>query len=204
MRGMGTLKGADMAHGNTSAELDDAWQTALETASDQLADLAGDDATDGFGSEFRELARQRRFVRRSAAEAAAPDAAPATASSTPVTAATRAVGISSRDAATMFSELSGTVAQLGAAREELARQRARADHAELQLTGANERLMAARVLVHDAQRATHMSAERCAWLEGRNEALSEALDRAVNASMVTRWRWRRQLLRERLGASEAG
>lgn len=78
-------------------------------------------------------------------------------------------------------------------REALALTTARADRAESDLAAANDRLMAARALVHDAQHATRVSAERCAWLEGRCETLQEALDLAVNASVVTRWRWRRQL-----------
>lgn len=59
------------------------------------------------------------------------------------------------------------------------------------LTAANDRLMASRVIVMDAQRTTRELAERSAWLEGRVEMLQEALELAVNASAMTRWKWRR-------------
>jgi hypothetical protein len=99
----------------------------------------------------------------------------------------------SDDAAVMLTELSRMSNRLVESREALAEQRLRADHAEAQLVSANDRLMAARAMVHDAQRATRASAEQAAWLEGRNATLEEALHLAVNSSILTRWRWRRQL-----------
>jgi hypothetical protein len=168
----------------------------------------------GFGAEFRELARQRRFVRdgdepeapRGSWRAATPPApqqqpqpqpqqqvqAPSRPLPTPPTAASRASTRISEDQRAVLLELSKMSNRLVESREQLAHQAARADRAEADLAAANDRLMAARVLVQDAQRATHASAERCAWLEGRCETLQEALDLAVNASVLTRWRWRRQ------------
>ena len=98
----------------------------------------------------------------------------------------------SDDAPAMLAELARMSDRLVLTREELAATKARADHAEQLLVDANSRLMAARVLVQDAQTATRQSAERSAWLEGRCETLHEALDLAVNASIFTRWKWRRQ------------
>lgn len=84
-------------------------------------------------------------------------------------------------------------------REQLAAATTRADHLEAELAeargglaAANDRLMASRVLVQDAQRTTRELAERAAWLEGRVEMLQDALELAVNASVVTRWKWRRE------------
>lgn len=152
----------------------------------------------GFGAEFRELARQRRFVR----ELAQPAGAPATAAPvvTPRVRSTAAASAGAdvrmtHDAAAMFTELSRMSDRLVEAREVLASERARADHAQAELVASNERLMAARVLVHDAQRATRSASERCAWLEGRCHTLEEALDVAVHASLITRWKWRRQARR---------
>jgi hypothetical protein len=154
----------------------------------------------GFGSEFRELARQRRFVRDRAEAAAATLPQPHPGAATPAPAAARvAPSITPRtstrisdDQRAVLLELSRMSDRLVQAREELAAVTARATRTESDLAAANERLMATRVLVQDAQRATHASAERAAWLEGRCETLQEALDLAVNASMLTRWRWRRQ------------
>jgi hypothetical protein len=133
----------------------------------------------GFGAEFRELARQRRFVRD---EAAAPAPAPRAPISPRI----------SEDQRAMLAELARMSDRLVESREALATMTARAEHAEAEVTAANHRIMAARALVHDAQQATRASAERCAWLEGRCETLQEALDVAVHASLITRWRWRRQ------------
>ncbi len=84
-------------------------------------------------------------------------------------------------------------------REALAVATTRAEHlateldaARAGLSAANDRLMASQVLVQDAQRTTRELAERGAWLEGRVEMLQEALELAVNASVVTRWKWRRE------------
>ncbi|MCW2950142.1 MAG: hypothetical protein JWN41_1155 [Thermoleophilia bacterium] len=99
----------------------------------------------------------------------------------------------SDDASAMLAELARMSDRLVATREELATTRARAEYAEARVVDADARLMAARVLVQDAQNATRQSAERAAWLEGRCETLQDALDLAVNASFVSRWKWRRQL-----------
>jgi hypothetical protein len=153
----------------------------------------------GFGAEFRELARQRRFVREDAAQPAAP-AAPAMAAparpaapAAPVqaTRASSSLRISD-DQRAMLAELARMSDRLVESREALAHATARVTQLEGEVTSANDRLMAARALVHDAQQATRASAERCAWLEGRCETLQEALDVAVHASLVTRWKWRRQ------------
>ena len=93
----------------------------------------------------------------------------------------------------MLAELARMSDRLVDSRESLARETARADRAELDVAAADMRLMAARALVLDAQEATHASAERCAWLEGRCETLQEALEVAVNASWRTRLRWRREM-----------
>ena len=99
----------------------------------------------------------------------------------------------SDDAVGMIGELARMSDRLVETREELAATRVRAAHAEQQVDAANARLMAARVLVQDAQQATRQTAERAAWLEGRCETLQEALELAVNASAWTRFKWRRQM-----------
>ena len=164
-----------------------------------------------FAHEFRELARQRRFV-RSAGEAAAGDEAtslrathaePApSGSTTPYTGAAehaRELPVHADridgDAAEMLREMARMGERLAQAREATSAATARADRAEADLAGMNDRLLAARALVHDAQRSTRLSAERAAWLEGRCDTLQEALETAVNASALTRWRWRRRMKR---------
>ncbi|MCW2928042.1 MAG: hypothetical protein JWM86_2010 [Thermoleophilia bacterium] len=107
-------------------------------------------------------------------------------------AAGRASARISSDHKAMLGELARMSDRLVESREQLATALARAEHAEATVAASNGRLMAAQALVMDAQRATRESAERCAWLEGRCESLGEALELAVNASMLTRWRWRRQ------------
>lgn len=169
--------------------------------------LPDSEADAGFGAEFRELARQRRFVRETSAAppatarpllaptwrdgAVAPGRSPRPTTPIPAGAAPRM----SDDAAAMLAELARMSDRLVEAREGLVVERARADRAELDLGAMNERMMAARAMVHDAQRAAATGAERCAWLEGRCETLQEALDLAVHASPFTRWRWRRQAQR---------
>ena len=212
MRTRFLLKGVGVTRSSTI----DAEQQ-LDTTS-QIDDVADT----GFGAEFRELARQRRFVREAAGmtpEAAEPvdwrsQPAPTAAAPTPVvptpTPATpptpaprrervRMTGVPrmTEDASAMIAELARMSDRLVEAREGLTIERLRADRAETELRAVNDRLMAARVLVHDAQHATRMTAERCAWLEGRAETLQEALDLAVNASLFTRWRWRRRMLANR-------
>ena len=161
----------------------------------------------GFGAEFRELARQRRFVREdeparafTPAPTVAPTAAPAP-TPTPAPAVPAAPAQASRassslritdDHRAMLAELARMSDRLVESREALAHVTARATHLEAEVAASNDRLMAARALVHDAQQATRASAERCAWLEGRCETLQEALDVAVHASLYTRWKWRRQ------------
>lgn len=176
----------------------------------------------GFGAEYRELARQRRFTRSDAAAATPAPAAPAadvpqtwhaamtppapTSAPTPptaapasepvaarvATAADRASARMSADQRAMLAELARMSDRLVESREALAVALTRADRAEQDVAASAQRLMAAQALVQDAQRATRESAERCTWLEGRCETLQEALELAVNASMLTRWRWRRQ------------
>lgn len=103
---------------------------------------------------------------------------------------------------TLLAQLSRTTDHLVAAREELATVRSLAVQLQSEVSSSNDRLMAARVLVHDAQVATRQSAERATYLEARCETLQEALDIAVNASAFSRWRWRRKLVRERLGTEQ--
>lgn len=162
-----------MAQHRTESEL--TWQSgAVPERSGAEAASDPTDAALSASAEFRELARQRRFVRGGESDVGRvlPD---------------------STEGRAISSALNHAADRVAAAHEQLARATARAEHAEKDLEAANNRLMAANILVQDAQRATHQTAERCAWLEGRNEALQEALEVAVHASMVTRWRWRRQL-----------
>jgi seryl-tRNA synthetase len=160
--------------------------------------LATPDHDNSFTGEFRELARQRRFIRRAEQErgdshiarAAQPERSAPTVAKPRRTMAPAAQRMTD-DVRTMLAELARMSDRLVEAREAAARAQARAEHAEHELHMMNDRLMAARALVHDAQRATKVSAERCAWLEGRCTSLEHALDVAVNASMLQRWRWRR-------------
>lgn len=125
----------------------------------------------------------------------------------------RAVGdprISDDQRATL-RELARMSDRLVDAREQLASATARAAQldselaqARQQLAHGEQRLIASRVLVQDAQRQTHAMAERCAWLEARCETLEDALELAVNASWSTRWKWRReQRARTRAAAGSA-
>lgn len=116
----------------------------------------------------------------------------AAASTSRATASPAVQRMSSSDRAAI-SEIARMSEQLVAAREALAATMVRADRADADVAAAQQRMMAARALVQDAQRATRQSAERCAFLEGRCQTLEQALDLAVNASVFTRWRWRRQL-----------
>lgn len=141
-----------------------------------------------FGEEFRHLTRQRRFGRTKPLEG---DARDATRSSSP----RRGLGSDrlSHDPSAALMELSRMADRVIEAREAYATQRARADRAEHELESMNDRLLAARALVYEAQRTARVAAERCSFVEGRCEALEEALDRALNASLLQRWKWRRQL-----------
>ena len=99
----------------------------------------------------------------------------------------------------MVRELSRMSDQLVNARERLAVATSRVAQLEgtlaersVQLRDANDRVTASHLLVQDAQKAAHEVAERCAFLEARSDALEHALELAVNASWLTRWKWRRE------------
>jgi hypothetical protein len=108
--------------------------------------------------------------------------------------ASRSVGAErlTQDPAAALGELSRMADRVIEAREAYAVQRTRAERAEHELRGMNDRLLAARGLVYEAQRTARVAAERCAFVEGRCEALEEALDLALNASVMQRWKWRRK------------
>ena len=173
------------------------WQPSggVESSNERSRGVEATDAALAASAEFRELARQRRFLREHE-QAAAAEAS--TANSMTLSADTSApsrplTNQQSAEALAIASSLRHAQEQIADAHSRAAAAAARAEYAERELAAANERLMAANVLVQDAQRATHQSAERCAWLEGRTEALQEALEVAVHASVTTRWRWRRQM-----------
>lgn len=92
-------------------------------------------------------------------------------------------------------ELSRMADRVIESREQLAAERARADHAEREAEALRDRVLAARALVHEAQRTARLAADRCEFLEGRCDALQDALDIALNASLLTRWKWRRMARR---------
>jgi hypothetical protein len=136
--------------------------------------------------------------RRSPAPAPAPVPATTAPLAKPRPAASPSPRMSTDQRATLL-ELARMSDRLVQARELLVVEASRADHLQAALDSANaglqaadQRLMASRALVNDAQRTTRELADRCAWLEGRCEMLGEALEQAVNASFVTRWRWRRE------------
>lgn len=139
---------------------------------------------------------------RSAAPTAPAAPAPA-AASTPTPAAAAAARVRtprmSEDQRATLMELARMSDRLVESREALVAASTRAEHLETELDSArdglkaaNDRLMASHMIVMDAQRTTRELAERSAWLEGRVEMLQEALELAVNASVVTRWKWRRE------------
>lgn len=97
-----------------------------------------------------------------------------------------------RELARMSDRLVQSREQLAATTTRVEQLTGELEQAQAKVRAADERLLASRVLVQDAQRTTHELAERCAWLEGRCEMLGEALELAVNASWLTRWRWRRE------------
>lgn len=153
------------------------------------------------GDEYRELARQRRFVR--SGEPAAPPPQPTTRVTAVERPARRPGERLSRDPINLIMEMSRLADRLIEARDALAAAQAHATQLEQELgrsraeiAAANDRVLAARVLVRDAQAAAHAAAERCAFLEGRCDALEAALDIAINASITKRWRWRRQARRD--------
>lgn len=137
-------------------------------------------------------------VRTTAAPAPAPATAPIASPAAEPLARLSVPRLSTDQRATLL-ELARMSDRLVESREQLAASTARASHLEQELVSArarlaaaDDRLMASSVLVHDAQRAAHELSERAAWLEGRTEMLQEALELAVNASVVTRWKWRRE------------
>lgn len=160
---------------------------------------------DGFGSEFRELAQQRRFrrkdgVRRTEAAQEPVEASPARVTHEPdppaPTPRPTYVQRLSQDPTAALMELSRMADRVIEARDVAAAERGRADRAERDLRAVEQRLMAARGLVHEAQRTAQRAAERCAWVEGRCEALESALELAMHASWLQRWRWRREERRQ--------
>ena len=66
-------------------------------------------------------------------------------------------------------------------------QAARRETSELQ-----DRLVSARAIVFEAQRTTRAATERCAFVEGRADALEYALEQALTASFFSRRRMRRE------------
>lgn len=182
-----------MARERSNSEL--TWEAGARPAVPSAPNVA--DPAHANAAEFRELARQRRFVRtedeRTRAATVSLEGAPGSAPRTVAASANSTAHPTSHDIATLANELTRATDRLVSAREELARQTQRADAAESELASARSRLMAANVLVQDAQRAAHEAAEQTAHLTGRNEALQEALELAVHAGIVTRWRWRRKV-----------
>ena len=178
-----------------------------------VAGTAGADRTDWRAAAATPAAPTPAPARRAAplpatppptpAAPAAPAAAalPAAAPAQPARRASRRITddrITQDQRATLL-ELARMSDRLVESREQLATVTARTQHLEHELAGARDevaateqRLMASRLLVQDAQRAAHQVAERCAWLEARCETLQEALELAVNASWMTRWKWRRE------------
>ena len=97
---------------------------------------------------------------------------------------------------TAIVELSRMADRVIDSREQLAAHRARADRAERDLANLNQRIMAARAIVFEAQRVSKLATERTSYLEGRCTALEGALDQVLHASMFERLRWRRMLRRQ--------
>lgn len=105
----------------------------------------------------------------------------------------------SDDQRATLRELARMSDRLVEAREQLVTTNAHVAALKVELTSARadvatseQRLIASRMLVQDAQRAAHSMAERCASLEARCDTLQDALELAVNASWITRWKWRRE------------
>ncbi len=147
-------------------------------------------AAQGFGSEFRHLAQQQRFSRHrevTPPTSATPDPRPQHAPSAVTS------GRISADARSMLLELSRMADRVIESREALAAERERNAQLTAQMENVQQRFIAARAIVHDAQQTAHAAAERCEFLEGRCEALQEALDLALNASVMQRWKWRRRM-----------
>jgi hypothetical protein len=81
---------------------------------------------------------------------------------------------------------------LADARSDAAAQATMAAQLRGELAAAQQRLVAAKALVREAQTTTQSAAERAAWLEARCETLQEALEAAVHSTWLQRWRWRRE------------
>ncbi len=147
------------------------------------------DATDtDFGGEYRSLARQRRFAIEDARELVR-NSGNRSLSATPASASL------SQNTLNLLSQMSTLADRVVTAKEEAAREKQRADLAEQKLEFLNDRVSEAIALVKDAQAAALTAAERASVIEGRCEALQDALDMALNSSVLQRWRWRRQARR---------
>lgn len=140
----------------------------------------------GFGSDFRDLARRRRFQRDRDLDVPAAVHPPA---------GTEIGPRLSDDPYSVITELSRLAERLVDARERLAVERTRAEHAERELAATHQRVIAARSLVIEAQRVATEALDRASFAEGRCDGLELALDEALHASLITRWRWRRSLRR---------
>lgn len=97
-----------------------------------------------------------------------------------------------RELARMSDRLVDSREQLAAANVQVQNLSRELDTANKSIQANEQRVIASRVLVQDAQMAAHAMAERSAWLEARCDTLQEALELAVNASWLTRLRWRRE------------
>jgi hypothetical protein len=137
----------------------------------------------GFGNEFRELSQQRRFTRSRDLEVVQPQ--PAEQQPLP--------SRLSDDPYNVITEMSRLAERLVDARERLATERTRAEYAERELAAMAERFVAARALVHEAQRTAQTAVDRATFLEGRCEGLEDSLHDALHASIFKRWVWRRSL-----------
>ncbi len=153
---------------------------------------SGDTDNDVFAASADELraatTRRQRFVRSNQYS----DVADETASPARSSHANTESRISA-DVRMMITELSRMADRVIDAREQLAHAQHQNTQLTEQLAGANQRLLAARAIVHDARNAAQAAAERCEFLEGRCDALQDALDLALHAGIVARWKWRRRL-----------
>jgi hypothetical protein len=93
----------------------------------------------------------------------------------------------------VLAELAKMADRVVESREALARSQGRVQQLETDLATANDRILAARGLVHEAQQTARDAVEQSRFLEGRCTALEHALDLALNASLLQRWRWRRRI-----------
>ena len=150
--------------------------------------------------------RRERFVGSSAREAEAASRTAARAATTTVAGAEQTPNIAQQgsrplthverlttDPMLMIAELSRMADRVIDAREALALATARIVHLERENNACNDRIMAARALVAQAQQTARHAAEQVAFMEGRCDALDQALDLALNASLIQRWKWRRRV-----------